>query len=517
MVSFEEINDSDPALSSGKDSPVSVGAVAKDLPKEIVQPVVPIRLPTLGETVVIKGLVSSPHLNGKQGKISAYVRDRDIRRYKVKLLLEDGTTKILAVKPQNISLLYNEEENDGASIRGNDAFYYCQDWEITHVFIPCHVGDKRRIGQFKECVKSLSKQTGRCRIFVGVSGLAKFRQHAMDTLRMAAASSEDNGRYHQWIILEETGGDNKKSQFQHLKSLLSVSLDINPSAWLMFLDNDDMFHPSRAKFFQEKVKFVQKNYPSRKAFCSGGKALINDVMASTRCGPGVVFPIESFLNGSDSLTGIVEIAMTIKENGEKDTIEYFDFCVHSDIFKTFVELTPDEILSHQFCDLRFLDSIFQITPPPPYFKHPHEKYLLMHYCIRQEDRKLMFLEQNLEKLKVKISEEDCDLEHETGYAAAKITTLRKGVEECIIQTVYTADGNVELSRDELRTTDKAHELEIGNILWESTMTKFKSYFSDELAKKNRKWWKKLDSQPVAQDKTSEFVDKGNGIRVMHMN
>ena len=77
MVSFEDINDDDHAVLSGGDPHVSKEA-AKPAP-------VPSRLPTVGETVEIQGLLSSPHLNGKRGEISSYVRDRDIHRYKVKV------------------------------------------------------------------------------------------------------------------------------------------------------------------------------------------------------------------------------------------------------------------------------------------------------------------------------------------------------------------------------------------------------------------------------------------------
>ena len=143
----------------------------------------------------------------------------------------------------------------------------------------------------------------------------------------------------------------------------------------------------------------------------------------------------------------------------------------------------------------------------------------MHYVIRQEDRKQFFLNQHLDKLKVEISEEDCELEVQTGLAAAKIAILRKGVEECIVQTLYTLDEDIVRSRQELKTTDDVHKSDIGNTLWEKALAKYKSYFSGDLAERNKKWWKKLYSQhkPVAKKKTNTFVDRGNGVRVMHFN
>ena len=59
--------------------------------------------------VIINGLVSSPKLNGKRGRIIRY--DKDIHRYRIQLQVVDGdgSAKILAVKPLNISLLPNKK------------------------------------------------------------------------------------------------------------------------------------------------------------------------------------------------------------------------------------------------------------------------------------------------------------------------------------------------------------------------------------------------------------------------
>ena len=105
------------------------------------------RLPTPGETVIINGLVSSPKLNGKRGRIIRY--DKDIHRYRIQLLDVDGSAKILAVKHQNISLLPNKKTDDaGSNVRGNDSFYYSGDWDITHVLVPCHLEKKGGTNSF---------------------------------------------------------------------------------------------------------------------------------------------------------------------------------------------------------------------------------------------------------------------------------------------------------------------------------------------------------------------------------
>ena len=145
------------------------------------------RLPTAGETVLIKGLVSSPALNEKRCKIVRYVEKS--HRYCIKLRSDDGTIRKVEIKPQNISLLPSKKTDAGSSIRGNDAYYFCGDWDVAHVFIPCHVEDERRCEQFEQCCESLIHQNGSCRIFVGVSGPAEMRQLAIASLRKAAVSS----------------------------------------------------------------------------------------------------------------------------------------------------------------------------------------------------------------------------------------------------------------------------------------------------------------------------------------
>ena len=131
---------------------------------------------------------------------------------------------------------------------------------------------------------------------------------------------------------EDAGGElvTRRSQFRHLRALLERSREACPGAWLAFLDNDDMFHPERIKFFQENLGKMKESYPARKAFCCGSKALISEVRASSRHGVGKVFPLDQLLDGHAALNGVVEVATSAQDNMEKDTMEFFDFCVHSD-------------------------------------------------------------------------------------------------------------------------------------------------------------------------------------------
>lgn len=350
------------------------------------------RLPTAGETVLIKGLVSSPALNEKRCKIVRYLEKS--HRYSVKLR-SDGTIRKVEIKPQNISLLPSKKTDAGSSIRGNDAYYFCGDWDVAHFFVPCHVEDERRCEQFEQCCKSMIHQNGSCRIFVGVSGPAEMRQLAIASLRKAAVSSGSADRVgrHQWIVLEVTGDADesnytKKSQFQHYESLLEVSMLIKPAAHIMFLDNDDMYHPDRVKYFQDIIsRRRQKKNKFESAFYCGGKLLIDTVKANAKFG-GVI-KLDQFLSKDDKLNGLVDVAASAKENDEKDVQEYFDFCVRSEVLQRFMDVTPDGILSRRFCDVRFSSSLSH--PKIATYEHPQQEWLMMHYRMRHSDRHKRFL------------------------------------------------------------------------------------------------------------------------------
>lgn len=455
------------------------------------------RLPTTGETVIINGLVSSPKLNGKRGRIIRY--DKDIHRYRIQLLDVDGSAKILAVKPQNISLLPNKKTDDaGSNVRGNDSFYYSGDWDITHVLVPCHLENKRRYEQFRQCARSLVHQIGRCRIFISISGAYELRQLAMDSLRFAAAiPEEDIGRQHQWIVLEEDANDmnTKKSQFQHYKSLLDISAKVKTNAWLMFLDNDDMYHPFRVRFFQCII--AERKHETNiieKAFYCGGKLLIDVTEANAKFGTGDedIIKYDQIMNYDEELNGIVDVAGSARENDEKDVQEYFDYCVKTEVLQRFMEVSPDEILSHQFCDVRFGCSLAH--PRIRHYDHPKKEWLLMHHRVTGYDRHQRFLQLDLSTydnalLRIDVSDDDRNLEHVTGLKDAKIAFLRRDIEECAIQVAHRDEENVIFKRNSrVPYMNKTYGNDIGTLLWNETMAKLESYYTEEQAKMSKDWW-----------------------------
>ena len=149
------------------------------------------RLPAHGEKVLIRNLVKASQHNGKQGIVRAY--DPQTHRYRV-VVIQDGEStntkkQYLALKSENLLVL--DDKNPTL-------------WNIrlVHLFVStCHISLKdhtedtqhfqHQLELFRECVKSLVLQTGRCRIFVGVNGIDKKDNKRQDQQREAQQSIEN--------------------------------------------------------------------------------------------------------------------------------------------------------------------------------------------------------------------------------------------------------------------------------------------------------------------------------------
>ena len=124
-----------------------------------------------------------------------------------------------------------------------------------HVLIPCHVESQRRLLLFIRCLRSVSLQV--CHnlssgydVFISVSGPAEYRENALNFLAKikSTSMSTEPGKI-AWHVY-----DTKKHalpQMEHLRNLVEKSERKDSDASLLFLDNDDMFHPMRLMAFQE--------------------------------------------------------------------------------------------------------------------------------------------------------------------------------------------------------------------------------------------------------------------------
>lgn len=282
-----------------------------------------------------------------------------------------------------------------------------------------------------------------------------------------------------------------KSQFQHYKILLPISMDVNPDAWLMFLDNDDLYHPIGVEHFQNVIRKLKWNSYSRyvQIFFSGGKFLLHDEKIQSKFGDDSVLICAQFLSLDEALNGLVFVAATMEENQDLDVVEYFDFCVQTHILKRFIELTPDELLLNRFCDVRFLTIL--ANPKIRCCYHSKHEWLLMYYRVRHRDRvQRVFVEENLERYSnsmtaVEVSDDDHILVEDSELSAFKIAVCRKDVEETVMQALSRDSGVVSYQRNRIISILEEQERGIEERLWDQTMVKFSSYYSFALAEKNR--------------------------------
>lgn len=436
------------------------------------------RVPCKGDKATIVGLASAAQHNGKSGTVLKYMQERS--RYKVRLVSEDGTNALVSVKGSNF-LLQDERKQP----------IDCQ--VSMHILVPCHLNDVRRVYQFLECAKSLAHQDCHCRVFISISGKQKFQEAAMEIIRQIVAKPSPLNRNFVWYAVTNEGCQ-AKAQFEHLKDLLDLSESIDPHAWLLFLDNDDMYLPERTGFFQ-RTAIERHSDPSFEAFYSGGKLLID----SKKTGEDVI-ALEKILTCDKSLDGLVQVAGTLEENSILDVIEYFDFCVRSCFLRKFFDLTPSEMLCNSYCDVRFMVSISRVCTLA--VRHSELEWLLMHYRVRHDDRYQAFLEEEGDEdkdeekrysnamMRLNISEADEELSSESGASAYRIAVWRKEMEERVIQFVARDEENLESAKVCLvRRMNNNLGNEIGARLWDQVVTKFSSYFSDELAARNKQWCK----------------------------
>lgn len=139
-----------------------------------------------------------------------------------------------------------------------------------------------------------------------------------------------------WFVLDDDVEE--RAQFEHYRHLLEKSILVDPDAWLMFLDNDDMFHPEQVSSFKGFIGSPQMVEYKCQVFKCPGKLLLNSDEVGLDC-----IPFDQIMAGGKTLQ---ELIMPGANDGTVVDNEYFDYGVHTSVLKRFMELTPTGILSH---------------------------------------------------------------------------------------------------------------------------------------------------------------------------
>jgi hypothetical protein len=250
-----------------------------------------------------------------------------------------------------------------------------------HVLIPCHVTDMHRVDLFKQCALSVALQEHRqFSVFVSISGEPACRNRAM---QITQEMNQFKDSKLNWFVVDT--GVEKRAQFEHYRHLLGISILVHPDAWLMFLDNDDMFHPQRVSLFKEFAERPHPNDRDMVAFNCGEKLLVDSDKVGEDC-----ITVERIIGGDDT---VVEFTTLVSRHNIQDlsATEYFDFCVHTSVLKRFMEITPTELLSHSFCDCRFGASVSSLSICQLIMAKPFApKWLIAHYKVKQTSKDAAF-------------------------------------------------------------------------------------------------------------------------------
>lgn len=260
-----------------------------------------------------------------------------------------------------------------------------------HVLMPCHVASPRRQFALQQTLKALVAQVvGQFAIFIGLSGSAEARKTVVSAIAMSAEKRPDV----RWYVHGDWGfgGDDNKSipQFEIIRALTHISCKVEANAWILFNDNDDMFHPQRISAFAEFVAQPDRvQNLGTQPFSIPAKLLIGEGLDLKYTRLECFLPdtthgdsLPAILARHPSLRGCVSLASKIDcDDSDTDAAEYFDFCVHTHVLTQFLEATPVSITSHRYCDLRFLTFLERISSIEPLDIPPHRQltWLIAHH------------------------------------------------------------------------------------------------------------------------------------------
>ncbi len=323
--------------------------------------------------MLIDKLVSASNLNGRNGTVKCFHHDQG--RYEIEIAGNAGETK--GIKLANLSVV--GKRNKGGTQR--------RQFHKTHVLIPCHAEHPRRILTFLRCITSVAKQQfpDDFDVFIGLSGSEEFRAEALRAISLISSKCPHS----HWHV-DDTGLP-QRSQMEHFRYLLdNLSVRVDPTAMLMFLDSDDMFHPLRLlAFHQAKIGLeipddVPMPLPCKLLLSSEAVTpdfgSMNDLISD---------PTDfSKWRKSSSLSRSIQLVPTSRCD-DMDCNEYFDFMVPTPIMQKFFRLNPPAITSNKYCDLRLL-AVLETLTQIEVVDNPDVPWLIAHYKASLESKERAF-------------------------------------------------------------------------------------------------------------------------------
>ncbi|KAH8091481.1 hypothetical protein JL720_5787 [Aureococcus anophagefferens] len=170
-----------------------------------------------------------------------------------------------------------------------------------HVLMTCHLDSPRRVLLFRRCAQSVS-----------------FQQRLPEMLNVF---------------------------FEHLDDLLKASMELCSSAWLMFLDNDVMWHPWRVPVFHNVLRQQVAAGKGAVPFSIPCKLLLKNMAGDDG-------RLDQLICGYDNFDAWKQDPVLASQITEMSVArvqkfhEFFDYCVPTSVFNDFMRRTPALIKAH---------------------------------------------------------------------------------------------------------------------------------------------------------------------------
>jgi hypothetical protein len=370
-----------------------------------------------------------------------------------------------------------------------------QDCCAIHILVSSYLHRERCLVLFLRSVHSLLQQVDHhFSAFLYLAG--PMRDKAVDAVYSLLGKLRLPS---QWYILN--GQDSHVATMEQLRQVHRVSRDLNPVAWLLFLASDDLFHPQRVRIVRQAL--IRRNQvspisprlsPRQLPFFLGAKL----VLQTDQLTPSDA-KLEDFWahdHDFDHYTRVRAFRGKIRlACGEP---QYFDYCVPSPLFTTFLNMTP--LTHHAYCTFRWSAMLQDCTDLEPFSSRP---WLLVHrsttsipslqstYNRHDLISGSPMLDDSLSIRAVKTTPFDRQVATSRPYrhlSPAQIALCRRHMENFVVQNVYWNEETLEHGLiQECRQIDLLHGRGLGRILWTHCLESMEACFSEADIHANQAW------------------------------
>jgi hypothetical protein len=385
-----------------------------------------------GDQVRVENLSSEAgqKLNGLEARVVKYHHAKD--RYEVRIGDQEKTH---ALKPAN--LVPPQPFAGEAST-------------AMHVLIPCHLDSPRRVLLFRRCAQSVAFQQrlpGMINVFVSLSGSLRGGNGACSIIKDLRARADENPAI-RWHVLDN--GHEQRSQFEHLDDMLEASMELCSSAWLMFLDNDDLWHPWRINVFHRVLSQRIAAGEGDAPFSIPCKLVLKNMTGDDGRLDQLICGYDDWDTWKQDPALASQITETAAGLHGEDCDEFFDYCVPTSVFRDFMRTTPARIKAHTYCDLRFDALLRLITDDDQVGLGQEIPWLMAHHKITMDVKQACFdsaatgslhTDATRASMSVSSAPEDAELvsRFQLSITPEQVAMTRKHVESAAIQHIACDD------------------------------------------------------------------------------